>query len=244
MNTIQLFKYAFNPVNMVKELFHLSLFGRIFAPLCTALIVYLSITWGSQWWEILSAVSGVFCVVLVADRKLTNFSWGLINCVLYGLSSYNNAFYGDMSLNWFLYVPFQFLGLIWWNNNLDNNNSKVETKQLNTNDFIAVAAFVGMCIFVLGYILEAAKGAQPFVDAINVILSITATVLMAKRYTEQWFCWILVNISGIVMWFLNFYHGNNSGVANLLMWVAFLINSLYGMYNWAKSSKVDKEGEY
>lgn len=242
MNTIQLFKYAFNPVNMVKELFHLSLFGRIFAPLCTALIVYLSTTWGSQWWEILSAVSGVFCVVLVADRKLTNFSWGLINCALYGLSSYHNGFYGDMSLNWLLYVPFQFLGLIWWNNNIKDDH--VETKQLNTNDFIAVAAFLVMSILILGYILEAAKGTQPFVDATNVVLSIAATILMAKRYTEQWSCWIIVNISGIAMWSLNFYHGNDGGVANLLMWVAFLFNSMYGMYNWAKSSKVDKEGEY
>lgn len=242
MNTLQLCKYAFNPVNMVKELFQLSLFGRIFAPLCTVLIVYLSTTWGSQWWEILSAVSGVFCVVLVADRKLTNFSWGLINCVLYGLSSYYNSFYGDMSLNWFLYVPFQFIGLVWWNNNIKDDH--VETKRFNLNDLVAIASFIIMCIFVVGYILEAAKGMQPFIDSTNVILSIAATILMAKRYTEQWICWILVNISGIMMWSLNFYHGNDSGIANLLMWVAFLVNSLYGLYNWAKNSKTDKEGEY
>lgn len=241
MNTLQLFKYAFNPINMFKELLQLSPFGRVFAPLCTLLIVYLSITWGSKWWEILSAVSGVFCVVLVADRKLTNFSWGLINCFLYGLSSYYNSFYGDMSLNWFLYVPFQFLGLIWWNNNL--KESKVETKRLSPNDFIAVTCSIGICIFILGYILESAKGAQPFVDSINVVLSVTATVLMVKRYTEQWLCWILVNISGIVMWSINLYNGNDGGIANLLMWVAFLVNSVYGIYNWAKDSKVNSEGD-
>ena len=37
-------------------------------------------------------------------------------------------------------------------------------------------------------------------DATNVVLSVAATILMAKRYTEQWLCWILVNISGIAMW--------------------------------------------
>ena len=146
-----------------------------------------------------------------------------------------------MSLNWFLYVPFQFLGLIWWNNNL--KESKVETKRLNINDLLAVTCFVGMCIFILGYILEAAKGTQPFVDATNVVLSVAATILMAKRYTEQWLCWILVNISGIAMWAINLYNGNDGGIANLLMWVAFLVNSVYGIYNWAKDSKVNSEGD-
>ena len=60
---------------------------------------------------------------------------------------------------------------------------------------------------------------------------------MAKRYAEQWLCWILVNMSGIAMWIQATMDNGGDGVATLIMWSAFLINSLYGYYNWKSTIK-------
>ena len=227
--------YAFNPTNVVKELGQVSKWGQWFIPLCSAIIVYLCFTWGSAWWEILSAVAGVFCVVLVADRKMTNFFWGLISCSLYGLTSYYNGFYGDMTLNWLLYVPFQFLGLAAWYGT--TKNDEVISKRLKLNEAIVSSFVAVVCWTVLGSILVGFGGNHAYIDASNVVLSIVATILMWKCYREQWVCWILVNITGITMWSLNAIHGNGEGIAALAMWVAFLVNSLYGFYSWTKASK-------
>ncbi|WMX18604.1 PnuC-like nicotinamide mononucleotide transport [Aeromonas phage 1233] len=227
--------YAFHPANIVRELTQVSKWGQWFIPLCSALIVYLCFTWGSAWWEILSAVAGVFCVVLVADRKLTNFFWGLLNCSLYGLTSYHNGFYGDMSLNWLLYVPFQFMGLAaWYKSTVDE---EVISKRLALSETVVTLFALLISWIVLGSILVTFNGNHPFIDASNVVLSIAATILMWRCYREQWVCWMMVNITGITMWGLNAYHGNGEGVAALAMWVAFLINSSYGFYSWTKASK-------
>lgn len=237
---IKALSYAFNPVNIFKELGQLSKWGQWFAPLCSALIVYLCFTWGSAWWEILSAVAGVICVVLVADRKLTNFFWGLLNCSLYGLTSYFNGFYGDMSLNWLLYVPFQFIGLAAWYK--ATNDDVVISKSMGLNESVVTAFGILIGTIVLGSILVSFGGNHPYIDAANVVLSIVATVLMLNRYREQWLCWIMVNVSGISMWGLNAYHGNGEGIAALLMWCSFLINSIYGFYSWTKAMKEAAHG--
>lgn len=226
---------VFNPRNIVLELMSLSTWGRWFAPITSVLIIYLCIQWGSTWWETLSAVAGVLCVVLVADRKLTNFFWGLINCSLYGLTSYYNSFYGDMSLNWLIYVPFQFIGLYMWHRNTDRDNS-VETKKLNWMQLAACGFIAVGCTFIGYVILESLNGNHPIADSSNVVLSLMATVLMAFRFREQWMCWILVNLTGIWMWYANI-GTDGAPIAPLLMWVAFLVNSCYGYYSWSKKQR-------
>lgn len=234
---MQALRYAFNPINVYSELcsvFRTSAWGRWYIPLCSVLIVYLSLSWGSAGWEILSAVSGVFCVVLVAERKITNFFWGLINCSLYGLTSYYNSFYGDMSLNWFLYVPFQFLGL--WSWYQASSTEDVPARVLKVNQLLSLVVGVIGSTALVGTTLSLLNGAHPYVDASNVVLSILATILMWQRFSEQWLCWILVNVTGIAMWTLNLLHGQGEGLPALLMWVAFLVNSVYGYYTWRRNA--------
>lgn len=229
--------YAFNPVNIIRELFSVGRWGICYIPVCAAIMVGLSVwSWGSAWWEIVSAVSGVICVVLVAERKLTNFFWGLINCSLYGLTSYYSGFYGDMTLNWLLYVPFQIAGLLAWYKH-SNGNDEVIAKRLKRNELIVLAIVVGLCWYGVTEILMRAGGEHPYADSANVVLSIAATVLMWGRYREQWACWILVNLTGILMWGLKAWYGTGAGDPALLMWCAFLVNSIYGYWTWSKASR-------
>ena len=58
-------------------------------------------------------------------------------------------------------------------------------------------------------------------------------LLMAKLYMEQWFLWILVNIASIVLWAYALLNGGNE-ITLLLMWIAYLINAIYGWINWIK----------
>lgn len=201
-----------------------------------AFMTGMSILWGSSWWELLSAVSGAVCVFLVADRKISNFAWGLLNCSLYGLTSYYNGFYGDMTLNWGLYVPFQFIGLWLWFRHTSNDEG-VATRKLPFHHLFKLALITVLAILCGKAILELVNGNHPLFDSANVVLSVVATALMAGRYTEQWGCWILVNLTGIAMWSLNLYQGNGEGIAALSMWLVFLANSIYGYWSWYRNAR-------
>ena len=215
----------------IQDIRGLSLWGKSFGLVASMMIGYIAYGWGSAWWEILSAISGVVCVVLVAEGKLSNYLWGLVNCALYGLTSYHNSFFGDMSLNWAVYVPFQFIGFFLWNR--ATSEQTVEARALSLKQAAVALVLLAAAVELGRVILTGYNGQHPMTDSLNVCLSLLATLLMALRFKEQWLCWIAVNVSGIYLWS----QAEGGDQAALLMWVAFLINSLYGYYRWSKSAK-------
>lgn len=54
-------------------------------------------------------------------------------------------------------------------------------------------------------------------------------LLMILRYREQWILWIALNILSIVLWAEN--------PSMYLMFGAYLLNSVYGFYNWSRLQK-------
>lgn len=74
----------------------------------------------------------------------------------------------------------------------------------------------------------------PFWDAFTTVMSFVATVLLAKKVVENWYIWILVDIIGIVLYYLK-------GVKFIsLEYVIFLGMASYGLYDWLRTLK--KEG--
>jgi nicotinamide mononucleotide transporter len=67
-------------------------------------------------------------------------------------------------------------------------------------------------------------------------MSIIAMILMVFVFVEQWILWILVDVVSIIMWVVVMLKGGND-IAILIMWTAFLINAIYGLYNWIKLEK-------
>ena len=58
------------------------------------------------------------------------------------------------------------------------------------------------------------------------MITVAAQLLMILRYREQWILWIGLNILSIVLWAEN--------PSMYLMYGAYLLNSVYGFYNWTK----------
>ena len=70
-----------------------------------------------------------------------------------------------------------------------------------------------------------------------VVLSVIAQFLMVKRYAERWVLWIVVNGLSIVLWAITLLQSGGNDWSMLVMWTAFLVNSIYGYVNWIKMSK-------
>jgi nicotinamide mononucleotide transporter len=58
--------------------------------------------------------------------------------------------------------------------------------------------------------------------------------LLVQRYMEQWLMWIAVDVVSIVMWVLTIVENGNADIAILVMWLAFLINAVYGYVSWSR----------
>jgi nicotinamide mononucleotide transporter len=211
-----------------------------------------------------SAVSGIVCVVLVAKGKISNYAWGVVNCITYGYVAYMSGYYGDMLINLVFMLPFQLVGFLWWKKHLkpmsrtDVKMRKLTWKQalIVTVTGVVATLVVGIGLFqvdnwfinvmkrnisIYTYIDNVfhLKFLGSVFDASTEILQFVATILMTLAYAEQWLLWILTNIITIVMWISVIIAEPTSlawAAPTLIMWIAYLVNSIYGYAVWIKGA--------
>ena len=178
-----------------------------------------------------SGIAGIICNVFVSKGKISNYFFGLIFAYTYFYISLGANFLGEMNTTLYVYIPAQFIGYFLWKANMqkEQNSDAVIAKALTVNGWIGLIAFlvIGTLLFV--EILNYYGGSSTGLDGLSTIIVVAAQALMVLRYREQWLLWILLNIISIALWAEN--------TSMYVMYSAYLLNSLYGYYNWSKLQK-------
>lgn len=203
--------------------------------LACIVIAGLSIYWQDTTMGIISATTGVACVVCTGKGKLSAYVFGLINCVLYAIIAYNAHLYGETMLNALYYVPMQFVGFYVWSKNMNNSTHEVEKKHMKNSSRLFWLFVMIFATVVYGLILKKLGDAMPFVDSFTTVSSVVAMIVSVKMYSEQWWIWILVDIFSVYMWWCNFSKGSDN-MATLLMWVVYLGNAIIMCIKWEKEA--------
>lgn len=204
---------------------------------CTAAIAATSILMKSSVLEFISSVTGIVGAILVAKGKISSYWWGVIATALYAWISYKYQLFGEAIMYTLVFLPMQFWGAVVWSRKLNVNGDRadVEKKWLTTKQRVWVTIGTLVAIGVYALFVAELKGSIPGLDSATAILSILATTLMMYRYAEQWYAWVLVNIVAVVMWVQATLHHEGGGAVILVMWITFLLNSIYGCYKWRKN---------
>lgn len=231
-----------NKIAKIKSYFSAwSLFEKIWLFSFTLINIYLYFAWSDIILGLITSLTGMLCVVLVAKGKISNYYPGIINVVLYAYIAYGQKYYGEVMLNALYFLPMQFIGLYLWKRNKLSKYKKDEVKVEIMSNKSRVTWTIISCtlIFVYGLVLRSMGGNLPFIDSTSTVLSVIAMLLMAKRFMEQWILWIVVDVVSIIMWFVVLAKGGND-ISILVMWTAYLVNAVYGMVNWIKLYKMQK----
>ncbi len=186
--------------------------------------------------SIVAMIINIICVVLLAKGKVSNFIFSIIGSILYGYITYSNAIYGDAIMRIVYNIPMGIFGYISWKKNKVKADADVEFRILTPKQRFLGGIGVIIAVGILAGILHLIHGNNVILDAATTILGIIALFLMSKRYTENWYLWILVNAISVILW-LRVGNISPETVATLLMWVVFLLNSIFGTINWKKQCR-------
>lgn len=179
----------------------------------------------------LAAVSGIFCVVLCAKGKKSQYIWGLFNVIGYLIIACINKYYGEVMLNALYYLPSQFIGYYLWNKHINTETEDVEGKKLTLKQSLIFLLIVVVGVIVYKFVLDLLGGDKTLLDSSSTVFSIFANALMLMRYREQWLLWIIIDIITVIMWLLA------KDFVMVTMWSVYLVNAFYGYYNWTKMAK-------
>jgi nicotinamide mononucleotide transporter len=204
----------------------------------------------------ISAITGIICVVLAAKGKINTFFWGIVNCITYGYIAYKGGVYGDAIINIFYFLPLQFLGLTIWKKKMKNDgmvSSSLIKYPIRTiiGALVTWVAFSKLLENTDHFLSSAMKksstfyGAMPkgwgvFMDSFTEIGQFFGQWLLTIAKAEQWIFWILVNVVSIIMWGFIIKADPTSlayAVPTMIMWIGYLVNSIYGLILWVKRAK-------
>jgi nicotinamide mononucleotide transporter len=207
--------------------------------IASAIGIYLGAKWGGLL-SIVTCLTGLWCVILVAKGRIFNYYLGIINVLGYAYIAYGYQLYGEVMLNALYFLPMQFVGLYFWTRNKDLTiPDKVKIKFLSPIKRIEWLVLTLMSTIVYTWILKYMGDPVPFLDSVSSILSVIAMLLMAFRYMEQWILWIVVDIVSIAMWIIVLMSEGVNDIAMLVMWSAYLVNAVYGFISWLKMGETD-----
>ncbi len=185
----------------------------------------------------LAAVCGVFCVVLCAAGKRSQYYWGFVNISAYIVVALIGRYYGEVMLNALYYLPTQFIGLRAWNRHYSSREDRVEGLRMDLGRAAVWAVCSAAGVFAYKLLLDALGGNATLLDSMSTVLSLAANALMVLRYREQWALWIVVDVVTVIMWVLA------GDLLMTVMWSVYLVNAVYGFVTWSKMSREKNEKE-
>lgn len=214
-----------------------TMFEKMWLGLSIIIMISLSLAWGDSPVALVSGITGMISVVLCAKGKILNYAFGLIQATTYAYICYQTSIYGEFMYN-ILMIPMIIIGIISWKKNM--GEEEVKARNLSVRGLILLVVSIVVSTLLYSGFLKVLGGAFALVDSTSTVISIIATILMITRYSEQWILWIIVNIVSVLLWFMALQSGSNGGITMLVMWTAYLFNSIYGWWNWRKMANESK----
>lgn len=199
-------------------------------------ILGLSIYWGDGLIGIISAVTGVICVVCTGKGKLSAYLFGAVNTALYAYISFTANYYGEVMLNALYYFPLQFYGFYVWSQNMREETKEVKKRCMSRRNFFLLVLLVAVATIGYGTVLKNMGGNLPYVDGFSTVVSIFAMAVSIKMYSEQWLLWIAVDVVTVFMWGYAFFFKSSESIATLLMWMIYLLNAIFMYIKWKKEA--------
>ena len=206
---------------------------------CTVAIGIIAVILGDTPLGIASAVTGTLYTMFAGKGKISCYIFGIFNTAAYGYIAFSQKIYGDMMLNWAIYLPMMFVGIILWRKRRNAQHTIIKASLdwkmrmiLLVLNIAAIAAYA-VVLYRLG-------ARQPVIDSCTTILSVTAMLLTLKRCIEQWLLWTAVNLLSVVMWFRVYLNGGES-IATLLWWVIMLVSGIIFFCQWKKMIPREKK---
>ena len=176
-------------------------------------------------------------VILIAQKKMLTWPIGLISVVLFGILFYQIQLYSD-TIEQIYYFSACIYGWIYWNKNEASLNGAIDFRYSGLKHLLTWGLITTILTFFLTFFMKdihnllpklfPKPASFPFLDALTTIMSFVAMFLMAQKRIESWLYWIIVDLIGIILYFVK----DVKFIS--FLYVLLLVIALRGFSKWHK----------
>ena len=157
--------------------------------------------WGVPvtWLEIAAFVLSLWMVV--CEMRVHALAWPLamVSSLLYALLFVDSKLYGEATLQLF-FVAMSIWGWWQWLRGHDAQGRELVVRRLSATATrrLAIATVVGWPL--VGWLLHRGTDSDvPFLDALPTVGSVVGTVLLGRKFIENWPVWVGVNVFSLAL---------------------------------------------
>lgn len=178
--------------------------------------------------EIAAVLLGIANLVLIIRRSVWNYPFALAMVTLYFFIFRELKLYSDAGLQIFFFVVNLYGWWAWRNNQAQSGEIVVE--RLSRHAFWGWLAGSLAAILLWGLFMAANTDAtHPYWDASVAMLSVAGQILMTRRYLENWWWWIAVNLVSIPLYIVKGIYLTAG------LYLLFLGLAIAGLMEWRKA---------
>ena len=181
--------------------------------------------------EIVATLFGLLCVVLTIRQNIWCWPMGLVQVTLFIWIFYDARLYSDVLLH-VIYIGLGVYGWWYWLRRPEQiaDHAGVPVTKLRTVTLGAwlLVGIVGT--FVLGLVMHRFAGASlPYWDAATTVFSLIAQYLLARKWLESWWFWIVVDVIAIGVYLAKDLYVTSG------LYAVFLVLAVLGWMSWRRS---------
>jgi nicotinamide mononucleotide transporter len=166
-------------------------------------------------------------VILTAKESSWGWIFGIIGAALYVPVFFLSRLYAETGLQLF-YIAMGVYGLYNW---IRLGKKEVSKTITNTSSIQAISLIILFIIgsFILAKILQNLSNTDvPYFDACMGISGLLITWMMARKYIENWICWVIVDLANAGLFLYK------SLYLTAILYLFMAVVALYGLKTWRK----------
>lgn len=185
---------------------------------------------------LVSSLIGVSALIFVAKGHVLGQLLTVVFAVFYIIISYYFHYYGEMIICLTMTGPIALMSVISWIRHPYEKTAEVKVNRMNGKQIIFMLGLAAAITCAFYFILRALNTANLIISTISVTTSFLAAYLTLNRSSFYALAFAANDVILITMWVLATIE-NVSYLPMIICFVMFLINDLYGFYNWQRMKK-------
>ncbi len=228
-------------MKLLTSIKNLTILERILWGISVAVITLASLFFGgSNTLSLVASLIGVTALIFVSKGDVLGQILTVVFSVFYGIISLKFHYYGEMLTYLGMTAPMAVMAIVsWLKHPFSNDKNEVEVAPLTRKN-----AFLGIILSILVtavfyFVLKYFNTANLVFSTISITTSFLACWLTYLRSSFYALAYSLNDIVLIILW-TSATLKDPSYLSMVLCFLMFLVNDLYGFYNWQKMSKRQK----
>lgn len=188
---------------------------------------------------LIASLIGVTALIFVAKGYVLGQVLSVVFAVFYGIISFYFRYYGEVITYLCMTAPIAIMAVISWLRHPYQDTKEVEVNKMTKSQCVVMWVLAIAVTALLYFILKALNTANLLFSTISVTTSFLASYMTFMRSPYYGIGYAANDIVLIVLWVLASLE-NPAYIPMILCFVMFLVNDLYGFYNWRRIKKRQK----